>query len=93
MDLSPPAVRYDPNTTNPPLCGQTARWPSRGVTLTHRVSHCLVVKVEGRLHNLREKAYVTWTGCYGKLQRAVGERHSPAPWEGTCPLCNAQYEH
>ena len=51
------------------------------------------VRVGGRMHNLREKAYATWTGCYGKLQRAVGERHSPAPWEGKCPLCNAWYEH
>ena len=33
------------------------------------------------------------SGCYGKLQRAVGERHSSAPWEGKCPLCDAQYEH
>jgi hypothetical protein len=45
------------------------------------------------MHNLREEAYATWTGCYGKLQRAVGERHSPAPWEEKCPLCNAHYEH
>jgi hypothetical protein len=37
------------------------------------------VKLGDRTYNLREEAYAALTGCYGKLQRAVGERHSPAP--------------